>query len=87
MPFRVFKMLRPSCQRSLFRSATLLGLAYVNTMATNYEFLAQTKGYKGQRTDLLVFRPSTPAPTHGIVYYFGGDIQVESTPVITEIIS
>jgi hypothetical protein len=54
---------------------------------TNYQWLEKTTGYEHRKTDLLVFRQSTPAPTNGIVYYFGGDIQVESTPVITRIIS
>jgi len=54
------------------------GLPYSTTMATgsNYQFLEKILGYQNRKNDVLFFPNNTKSLNNGIVYYFGGDIQV-----------
>jgi hypothetical protein len=74
-------MLIQRYHRSFLKFFMFFGLPYSTTMATtannkNYHFLEKIFGYENRKNDVLFFPNSTKSLTNGIVYYFGGDIQV-----------
>lgn len=75
-----FKMIIQRYHRSFFKFFMFFGLPYSTTMSTatsNYQFLEKLTGYENRKNDVLFFPNTTKTSTNGIVYYFGGDIQVE----------
>jgi hypothetical protein len=54
------------------------GLPYSTTMANNnYQVFEKILGYENRKNDVIFFPNTTKSIANGIVYYFGGDIQVE----------
>ncbi len=50
----------------------------------NYQLLEKVLGYGSRKNDILLFPNSVKSASNGIVYYFGGDIQVRRAQVMTD---
>jgi hypothetical protein len=60
----------------LFKVFLFFGLPYSTAMASNknYRLLEKVVGYENRKNDVLLFSKSLGDK---IVYYFGGDVQVD----------
>jgi hypothetical protein len=72
-------MLIQRYHRSLLKVFLVFGLPYSTVMAINknYQFLEKIVGYENRKNDVLLFSNPSKSLANRIVYYFGGDIQVD----------
>jgi len=74
----VFNMFIQRYYRSFLKVCMFFGLPYSTTMANNnYQVFEKILGYENRKNDVIFFPNTTKSIANGIVYYFGGDIQVE----------